>query len=98
MNRKLALIAALLMVFSIACGTINKATPAGLDSAAIEADVRLKIAAVVPEKTFAIEVGVDGEVVTLDGHAASNSDIEKILEAARSVDGVKRVINKLHVQ
>ena len=35
---------------------------------------------------------------TLTGHAASASDVNKIVEAARSVSGVKRVVNKIHVQ
>ncbi|HVR39819.1 MAG TPA: BON domain-containing protein [Thermoanaerobaculia bacterium] len=52
-----------------------------------------------PEKTFAIEVQVDDHaIVTLEGHASSQSDIDKMVDAAKSVSGVKQVINRLHVQ
>jgi osmotically-inducible protein OsmY len=65
----------------------------------MEADVRSKIAEAVPEKTFAIEVDVnDHAVVTLEGHAKNQSDIDKIVDAAKSVSGVTRVINRIHVQ
>jgi osmotically-inducible protein OsmY len=78
---------------------MNKATPAGWDKAAMEADVRGKIAAVDPSKTFAVEVSIsDNRVVTLEGHADSQDEINKIVAAARSVDGVAGVVNHLHVQ
>ena len=99
MNRKLAFLAVFLMMFGIACGSMNRVLPSEMDAKAMEADVRGKIAAAVPEKTFAVEVTVDNHaVVTLSGHAASQSDIRKIVDAARSVSGVQRVINNLHVQ
>jgi len=73
--------------------------PSSVDAKAMEADVRGKIAEVVPEKTFAIEVQVDDHaIVTLEGHASSQSDIDKMVDAAKSVSGVKQVINRLHVQ
>ena len=78
---------------------MNRVLPSEVDAKAMEADVRGKIAAAVPEKTFAVEVTVDNHaVVTLSGHAASQSDINKIVEAAKSVSGVQRVINNIHVQ
>lgn len=99
MNRKLSAIAAFLVLFTIACGSINRVTPSNFDAKAMEADVRGKIAEAVPEKTFAIEVQVDNHaVVTLSGHAANQSDINKIVDAAKSVNGVKSVINYIHVQ
>jgi osmotically-inducible protein OsmY len=99
MNRKLAFLAVFLMMFGIACGSMNRVLPSEVDAKAMEADVRGKIALAVPEKTFAVEVRVDNHaVVTLSGHAASQSDINKIVDAARSVSGVQRVINNLHVQ
>lgn len=91
----LVLMAALMLG---ACGSLNKQTPAGLDDAAIEADIRSKIAARVPEKTFAVEVEVDDGVVTLSGHAATAGQRQEILEATNSVDGVKRIINNIHIQ
>lgn len=97
--RKLSLLALLLVMFSIACGSMNRVLPEEFDAKAMEADVRGKIAEAVPEKTFAVEVQIDNHaVVTLTGHAASQSDIAKIVDAAASVSGVKRVINNLHVQ
>ena len=99
MNRKLALLTTFLFVFAVACGSMNRVLPSSVDAKAMEADVRGKIAEAVPEKTFAVEVQVDNHaVVTLSGHAANQSDINKMVDAARSVSGVTRVINHLHVQ
>jgi osmotically-inducible protein OsmY len=99
MNRKLSALAVFLVLFGLACGSMNRVLPSEADAKAMEADVRGKIAQAVPEKTFAIEVQVDNHaVVTLSGHASSQSDINKIVDAAKSVSGVQRVINNLHVQ
>ncbi len=99
MNRKLSSLAVFLVLFGLACGSMNRVLPSNVDAKAMEADVRGKIAEVVPSKTFAVEVQVDHHaVVTLSGHAANQSDINKMVEAAKSVSGVRRVINKLHVQ
>ena len=99
MKHSMKIAAVFLILFAAACGSMNRVLPEEFDAKAMEADVRGKIATVVPEKTFAVEVDVDNHaVVTLSGHAASQSDIAKIVDAAGSVSGVKRVINKLHVQ
>jgi len=99
MNRKLAVAAALLVLFTVACGSMNRVLPSNMDAKAMEADVRSKIAESVPSKTFAVEVNVDDHaIVTLEGHADSQSDINKIVDAAKSVSGVKRVKNHIHVQ
>ena len=99
MNRKLSAVAVFLVLFGVACGSINRVTPSNMDAKAIEADVRGKIAEAVPSKTFAVEVSVDDHrIVTLSGHAESQSDINKIVDAAKSVNGVDRVINHIHVQ
>lgn len=99
MNRKLTSLAVLLLLFGIACGSMNRVLPSEVDAKAMEADVRGKILEAVPEKTFAVEVQVDNHaVVTLEGHAKTQQDIDKIVDAAKSVSGVQRVINKLHVQ
>jgi osmotically-inducible protein OsmY len=98
MNRKLSAIAVFLVMFGVACGSMNRVLPSNMDAKAMEADVRSKIAEAVPSKTFAVEVNVDNHaVVTLSGHAASQSDINKIIDAAKSVNGVQRVISNLHV-
>ena len=99
MTKKLSFLIVFLVIFGVACGSMNRVLPSQVDAKAMEADVRGKIAQAVPEKTFAVEVDVDNHaVVTLSGHAASQSDINKIVDAAKSVSGVQRVINKIHVQ
>jgi osmotically-inducible protein OsmY len=99
MNRKLSALAVLLVMFGIACGSMNRVLPSEVDAKAMEADVRGKIAEAVPEKTFAVEVQVDNHaVVTLEGHAKTQQDIDKIVAAAQSVSGVTRVVNRLHLQ
>jgi len=99
MRHKVLSLAVFLVLFGVACGSMNRVLPSEVDAKAMEADVRGKIAEVVPEKTFAVEVQVDNHaVVTLEGHAASQSDINKMVDAAKSVSGVRKVINKLHVQ
>lgn len=99
-RKQLSLTAALfLVILGVACGSMNRVLPSSVDAKAMEADVRGKIAEAVPSKTFAIEVQVDNHaVVTLSGHADNQSDINKIVDAAGSVSGVKRVINRIHVQ
>lgn len=99
MYRKLTAVSVFLVLFVVACGSMNRVLPSEVDAKAMEADVRGKIAEAVPEKTFAIEVNIDNHaVVTLSGHAASRADINKIIDAAKSVSGVKRVISNIHVQ
>lgn len=99
MNRKLSFLAVFLVLFGLACGSMNRVLPKQMDAKAMEADVRSKIAEAVPEKTFAVEVQVDDHaVVTLEGHAANSGDVSKIVDAAKSVSGVTRVINHIHVQ
>jgi osmotically-inducible protein OsmY len=98
-NGKISVVAALVLLFAFGCGSMNRVLPSNVDAKAMEADVRSKIAEAVPEKTFAVDVQVDNHaVVTLSGHAASQSDINKMIDAAKSVSGVTRVISNLHVQ
>src|SRR5215208_2744262 len=93
-KHRLSAVAVLLVLFGVACGSMNRVLPSSMDAKAMEADVRGKTAEDVPEKTFASEVTVDDHaVVTLSGHAASQSDIDKMVDAAKSVSGVTRVIN-----
>ena len=99
MKRHLSSLALLLVLFSIACGSMNRVLPSSVDAKAMEADVRGKILEAVPEKTFAIEVDVnDHAIVTLSGHAKTQNDIDKIVAAAKSVSGVQQVINKIHIE
>jgi len=99
MYRKVSTLAVFLVLFGVACGSMNRVLPSEVDAKAMEADVRGKIAEAVPEKTFAVEVTVDSHaIVTLSGHAASQGDIDKIVAAAKSVNGVQSVVNNIHVQ
>ena len=99
MKRTLPALAVMLMIFAAACGSMNRATPAQWDKTTMEADVRSKIAEVDTSKTFAIEVKVDdNRNVSLDGHADSQAEIDKIVAAAKSVNGVNRVYNHITVQ
>lgn len=99
MTKKFAVVASFLVLFTMACGSMNRVLPSNMDAKAMEADVRGKIAEAVPSKTFAVEVQVDDHaIVTLEGHAENRSDVSKIVDAAKSVSGVKRVINHIHVQ
>ena len=97
-KRNATVLVAVLMLFAMACGSMNRQTPKQWDDKVIEADVRSKIALKVPSKTFAVEVKVNHQVVELSGHAASESDRRAIGEAAQSVNGVTTVINNITVQ
>lgn len=98
MKRNVTVVVSFLMLFAVACGSMNRATPKQWDDKVIEADVRGKIAEAVPSKTFAVDVKVNHQVVTLTGHAASEADRRKIGDAAQSVNGVTTVINNITVQ
>jgi len=99
MKRNLTVLAAVLVLFSIACGSMNRVTPAQWDKATMEADVRGKVASSVIGKTFDIGVSVsDSRVVTLTGDVDSESDRRAIGDAAHSVNGVRSVINNIRVR
>jgi osmotically-inducible protein OsmY len=100
MKRNLVYVAtAFVVLFAIACGSMNRATPAEWDKSAMEADVRGKVATAVPGKTFDIGVAVsDNRVVTLTGTVGSQSEKNAIGNAAQSVNGVKGVINNIAVR
>ncbi|HEX6178825.1 MAG TPA: BON domain-containing protein [Thermoanaerobaculia bacterium] len=99
MKRHFYVMAALLVLFSMACGSMNRATPAEWDRTTMEADVRGKVAAAVPGKTFDIGVTVsDNRVVTLTGSVDTADERRAIAEAARSVNGVASVINNITIR
>ena len=99
MNRKVVLYSMLLLlaVFGAACKSVNQVTPAEWDDAAIEAEVRAKLAEDIDTKSLGIEVKVNDGVVTLDGHVDNNDQRAKAGAAAGDVKGVKRVVNNIHV-
>src|SRR5687767_14777944 len=99
MKRNYGYLAILLVLFSIACGSMNRATPSEWDSATMEADVRGKVAGAVPGKTFDIGVTVNSDrVVTLTGSVDTADDRRAIAEAAQSVSGVRSVINNITIR
>ncbi len=98
MKRSITVLVSVLVLFAMACGSMNRMTPKQWDDKVIEADVRSKILESVPSKTFAVEVVVNHQVVTLSGHAASEDERRKIGKAAEAVNGVKTVINNIHIQ
>ena len=98
MTRKFSYLAVFLMLFSMACGSINRATPSSMDDTAMKTDVKGKILATDPGKTFEIGVTVHDGVVTLDGTVNTADERQKIVDAANSVHGVKRVINNIQLK
>jgi osmotically-inducible protein OsmY len=98
MNRKLAILSAFLVILAIGCGSINRATPSSMDDTAMKADVKGKIAEVYPKETFEIGVTVNSGVVTLSGDVNTSEQRSRIGDAARSVNGVKSVINNIHIK
>lgn len=97
-KRNITVLVSVLMLLAVACGSMNRMTPKQWDDKVIEADVRGKILESIPSKTFAVEVNVHHQVVTLSGHAANETDRRKISDAAQSVNGVKTVINNITIQ
>jgi osmotically-inducible protein OsmY len=99
MKRHTYALVAVLVLFSMACGSMNRATPAEWDKTTMEADVRGKVAQAVPGKTFDIGVSVsDNRVVTLTGSVDTASERTAIADAARSVNGVASVINNISIR
>lgn len=99
MNRKIVVaLVGFMLLFSLACKSINQVTPSGLDDNAIEIEVRAKIAEDAASKALGVGVKVDNGVVTLSGHADSAEQRRKIGMAANDVKGVKSVINNIHVK
>ena len=98
MTRKISYLAVLLMIFSMACGSINRATPSSMDDTAMKTDVKGKILATDPGKTFDIGVEVHDGVVTLKGTVNTAAERQQIVDAANSVHGVKQVINNIQIK
>lgn len=99
MNRKVAFCLLIIaMIIPVACKSVNQATPAEWDDAAIEAEVRAKMAEDIDTKSFGLEVKVNDGHVTLDGHVDNADQKRKAGMAAGDVKGVKSVINNIHVK
>jgi osmotically-inducible protein OsmY len=98
MTRKLSFLVLFLMIFSVACGSINRVTPSSMDDTAMKTDVKGKILATDPGKTFDIGVEVNSGVVTLNGQVNSAAERQAIVDAANSVHGVKRIVNNIQIK
>ncbi|MCA1618252.1 MAG: BON domain-containing protein [Acidobacteria bacterium] len=70
----------------------------GLEDGWIHLKVRAALAAVDDLKDLGINVDVDNNVVTLRGSVPTAAEKTKAQDAARKVDGVKSVTNKLEVK
>lgn len=95
MNRKLYAVTVFLLIFGLACGSINRVIPT---DEAMKADVKGKIAEVYPAKATEIGVTVDHSVVTLTGTVDTETQRKAIFDAANSVHGVKQVIDNIQVK
>ena|SRR4051794_13697974 len=98
MTRKLSFLVLFLMIFSAACGSMNRVTPSSMDDTAMKTDVKGKILETNPGKTFDIGVEVHSGVVTLNGDVKSAADRDEIVRAAHSVSGVKSIINNIQIK
>ncbi len=98
MNRKLILVfMASILVLLSACTSLNKITPKVMDDEAIELEVRKNLGEDLELKSLGLGVDVNGGVVTLSGHVETNELKKKATDATNDVEGVKSVINNLHV-
>jgi osmotically-inducible protein OsmY len=95
MNRKLYFATVFLLIFGLACGSINRVIPT---DEAMKVDVKGKIAAIYPTQATEIGVTVDSGVVTLTGTVDTVTQRNAIRDAANSVHGVKRVIDNIQVK
>ena len=101
MHKRSAFVVLLLLLVAFvgsSCRTLPEVTGSDLDPAAIETAIRAGIAEQYPDTTFDIGIAVteDG-VVTLTGTVEDDIQRQKIVEIARDVHDVERVINNLEV-
>jgi len=101
MHKRSAFVVLLLLLVAVvgsSCRSLPEVTGDTLDPAAIETAIRAGIAEQYPDTTFDIGIAVteDG-VVTLTGTVEDDIQRQKIVEIARDVHDVERVINNLEV-
>jgi hyperosmotically inducible protein len=90
--------AALLTVMLAACNTQQTSqAQSGVTDAYLTTAVAGKLAAIDTDATTAVKVSTSNAVVTLNGEARSPQELDQYLAAARSVSGVKSVVNDLRV-
>src|SRR5215831_12589943 len=89
------------IVLSLACFgamTLALACSKTIDDATITANVKTKIAATSPALAAAVGVQTNAGVVTLTGAVDSDAIRTKVEGDAKSVEGVKSVVNNLTVK
>lgn len=72
-------------------------TGAVVTDAAITATVKTKFVADTAVQALKIDVDTKDGVVTLTGTVPSRAEVDRAMMLARDTDGVKRVVNRLHV-
>lgn len=101
-NYKALTLIAVLLVAALATSacSMNRVLPEAADEEAMVVEVRSAMTAAVPgSMTEGIKVDVtEGGVVTLQGNLDNQGDIDKVVDAARRVNGVTRVVNNLRVK
>lgn len=93
MQKRISIIILLLLAVSaMSCSNLNRHTPANMDNAAIEAEVRKSL---VDDGITGLSISVDGGVVTLEGKVSNHDDHMKAINAAKKVKGVTRVVDRI---
>lgn len=87
-----------LILISCASTTEKGSVREFFDDSLITAKVKSRLAGNEFFKSFQIGVETNNGIVQLSGSVSSRSAIDKAVEIARSVQGVKSVINKLTVE
>jgi osmotically-inducible protein OsmY len=94
----LILLALFALLLPAGCRSLNQVTPAALDDAAIEAEVRARMTSDLALGAFQISVGVENGVVTLNGEVDTDEQRRSAAQTASRVDGVRSVINNLRLR
>lgn len=100
LNRFSAFFMTLLLAFFFGCASTAKQEGTGeyIDDSVITTKVKAEVFNEPTLKTFEISVETYKGVVQLSGSVKTQADINKAVEIARSVKGVKSVKNELHLK
>ncbi|HVT03241.1 MAG TPA: BON domain-containing protein [Thermoanaerobaculia bacterium] len=94
MKKLLLVVAAMLVLILPSACSLNRQTPKSMDNSAMEAEVRKNL---LEDGITGLEVKVDNGTVTLDGHADNTKQKDTAGGDAKKVNGVRRVINNIHI-
>ena len=90
--------ASLLLAFGCASTSSRESTGEYIDDSVITSKVKAAIFDEPSLKVFQISVNTHKNVVLLSGSVAGATEMDKAVELARSVPGVRAVTNDLHVK